>query len=506
MIARPRWLLACACALAVAAAGCSRGKDRAYARGSTVTIAYCCGGGVLTPWVAEEAASLVFLPLFVDNEDGELEGRLARIWEHSPDYREWTYHLRSDVRWHDGVPVTAHDVEFTLRLLAKAKLDGAAPSIESIAVLDDSTVSVRYTDPTHGLDWDAFYPKHLLERLDPAKIHEWEFWTHPVGNGPYRFVRYLPETMMELQANPDYYRGKPRIGRVVLKFVGKDALSELLGGNVDLIPYVTPAQIPRLAADPRFQVSHQVVTNLVHAIYWRNDHPLFRDPRVRRALTLAIDRRELLRLLEFPDNVPLVDGPFTKRQFGRREFPEPLPYDPEQARALLEAAGWHDRDGDGVRERDGRPFRFTALVTSREGVLKMAQYVQAALRRAGVRMDLHPLDQGSVQDKLKAGEFEAAFAFFGLTPARLAQDFTATGNTAATDLIHRAQVTIDPTEQDRLYRQLAEIFQAEVPATFLLPFLDTFLAHRRLHGLRKLALTDPIEHMDELWLEDRRGQ
>ena len=78
--------------------------------------------------------------------------------------------------------------------------------------------------------------------------------------------------------------------------------------------------------------------------------------------------------------------------------------------------------------------------------------------------------------------------------------------TAATDLIHRAQVTIDPTEQDRLYRQLAEIFQAEVPATFLLPFLDTFLAHRRLHGLRKLALTDPIEHMDELWLEDRRGQ
>ena len=141
-------------------------------------------------------------------------------------------------------------------------------------------------------------------------------------------------------------------------------------------------------------------------------------------------------------------------------------------------------------------------MTSREGVLKMAQYVQAALRRAGVRMDLHPLDQGSVHDRLKAGEFEAAFAFFRLTPALLAQDFTATGNTTATDLIHRAQVTIDPTEQDRLYRQLAEIFQAEVPATFLLPFLDTFLAHRRIHGLKKLALSDPIEHMDELWLED----
>ena len=114
MIAQRRWLLACACVLALAAAGCARREDRAYSRGSTVTVA--TEKDPMNP--DSHAQFLVFLPLVSYSEKGELEGRLARTWEHSPDYREWTYHLRKDVRWHDGVPVTAHDVKFTLELLS----------------------------------------------------------------------------------------------------------------------------------------------------------------------------------------------------------------------------------------------------------------------------------------------------------------------------------------------------------------------------------------------------
>ena len=96
-------------------------------------------------------------------------------------------------------------------------------------------------------------PKHVLEDLDPKKFWEWDYWYHPaVSAGPYRFVRYVPQTLMEFEANPIYFRSKPRIARVVLKFVGEAAsLTELLSGNVDVVHHASlnPAQIPVVAKD-----------------------------------------------------------------------------------------------------------------------------------------------------------------------------------------------------------------------------------------------------------------
>ncbi|MEJ2239861.1 MAG: ABC transporter substrate-binding protein [Gemmatimonadales bacterium] len=119
--------------------------------------------------------------------------------------------------------------------------------------------------------------------------------------------------------------------------------------------------MPRVAVDPRFRVYVQAYPG-ARAIQWKVSHPLFRDRRVRKALTLALDRHELLRLINVPPDLPITDGVFTERQFRRREWPEPLPYDPGEASALLAAAGWLDHDSDGIRENNGRRFHFTATV------------------------------------------------------------------------------------------------------------------------------------------------
>ncbi|MGH2360187.1 MAG: peptide ABC transporter substrate-binding protein [bacterium] len=510
---RGGWLLACGCVLAVLAVGCGGREDRAYSRGSTVTVAYCCGKQTLAPAWDMEAKFLVFLPLVAEDENGELEGRLARRWEHSPDYREWTYHLRTDVRWHDGVPVTAQDIKFTVDLLAH--VPGATPFlIESITVLDDSTVRVRYTQTTARWDsWWVFYPKHLLEHLDPKKLEDWEFWTHPVGNGPYRFVRYQPDTMMEFEANPDYYRGKPKIERVVLKFAGDAGLTELLSGNVDALPGANRADIPKLAADPRFRVCFQIGPDLARVIYWQNDHPLFRDPNIRRALTLAIDRRGLLRALNLPDNIAVFDGPLTRRQLRRGQLPEPLPYDPARARALLDAAGWRDGNGDGIRERDGKPFRFTTIVSHAEsgGVDEWtAVYLQEQLRRVGVRMDIQVLDRG-VPARLKSGEFEAAILHFRHSAWWLQQYVGRNSpigysNAEVARQIDQAMVTADPEVLDGIYQDLMEIFRADVPVTFLTPQVNTYIAHRRIRGLSSPWRANPVEYMEDLWLEDGKAE
>ncbi len=504
-------ILAAICVIALASTQCSRNEDRTSSRESTVIVAYY-GDGERALHLNEGSPPqfLVFLPLVTWDENGVLEGRLARSWEHSPDYREWTYHLRTDVRWHDGMPVTAHDVKFTLALLTHPDvLEWPSSFFESITVLDDATITVRYRQPRENLYLDVYtvhYPKHLLEGLDPREIDRWEFWTNPVGNGPYRFVRYVPQTMMEFEANPDYYRGKPKIERVVLKFVGEAGLTELLSGNVDAVTYINPVNIPKLGSDPRFRVYYWFLEGVARVIYWKNDLALFQDPRVRRALTLAINRRELLQLLNLPEGVPIIDGPYTTRQLQHGDLPVPLPYDPGEARTLLDAAGWRDLDGNGVNEREGKEFRFTAIVRSSYPFREIAVYVQDQLRRVGVRMDIEMLDPSLAKARLKTGDFEAAFAHVETGQFYLAQYFGEGNplgyeNAEMVELLERATMTADPEAKDRVYRKLTRLFRAELPATFLFPYVGTVFAHRRIKGLSSPWRADPIWFMEDLWLE-----
>jgi len=162
-------ILAAICLIALVSTQCSRKEDRAYARGSTVTIAVP-DFSVLLP-DDTDADFLVFLPLATLDENGELEGRLAKSWEHSGDYREWTYHLRTDVHWHDGNPVTAHDVKFTLDLLSHP--DVLEHPHLSATVLDDATLTI-ISSREHYYQADiVYYPKHLLEHLEPKEFPDY---------------------------------------------------------------------------------------------------------------------------------------------------------------------------------------------------------------------------------------------------------------------------------------------------------------------------------------------
>ncbi len=509
LIGRRQFAQMCAGSLAFAAAGCGRRGERAYSPGSTVTVGYDNYKDLM---ISPSAKYLVFLPLVTYNEKGELEGRLAESWEHSPDYREWTYHLRKEVRWHDGAPVTAQDIKFTTDLEIRPDVAEESPSLfQSVTVLDEWTVRIRSAN-TLGYQIDnVYFPRHLLEHLDPKRFYDWDFWKHPVGNGPYRFIRYVPETLMEFEANRDYYRGKPRIQRVLLKFIdtyGKSTLTELLAKNVDAISEANPAQTPKLKSDPRFRVYYQDSDWVADAIYWQNNHPLFQDARVRQALTLAINRRELLQVVNLPQDTPILDGPWLGRQLRQGHLPEPLPYDPARARALLEAAGWRDRAGNGIREQGGRKFHFTAIAPNELPIGMMPEYVQDQLRRVGVAMEIQLLESTVAVARRFSGEFEAMFAGIAASAEGLQRWFDGSSpigyrNPAVIKLIDRALVTEEPAAQDRIYGELNRIFRADVPITFLFPYVLTVFAHRRIQGLSSPWLADPLQFMENLWLEDR---
>ena len=509
---------------ASAVAGCRGPGDGEEGPGSTLTVLYNADERLFGPYWSVEAWFLMFLPLATWDESGQPIGRLARSWEHSTDYRTWTFYLRSNVRWHDGVPVTAHDVKWSIELAGHPDVlyDDPWHDLDSMRVLNDTTLAIFYGRPKDARNsWMVYWPRHLLEGLDPAQFFQWDFWIRPVGDGPYRYVRHVPNTMVELEANAEFYSGKPSIDRVVIKFGGDNAITELLSGNVDAIAWANPTDVPKLAADPRFRIYHQIGPGVpwLQALFWNVRSPLFEDSRVRRALTHAIDRRELLGVLNLPEDLRLTDALFTGRQYQRGELSPPLAYDPQKAKAMLRDAGWLDGDEDGVLERGGKPFGFTAL--SPAGAAgQAAVYVQAALRKVGVHMEIQTLDMNLLRSRVRDGKFEAAFFPYwnhvdgqirwlapGLdrgdgTPQESLTAGIGYDNPGVSRLLASVRETADPDQEDSIYRSLAPLIHHDLPITFLYPEVMTYMVHRRVRGLKSPFRADPIQFLEQLWIEE----
>jgi ABC-type transport system substrate-binding protein len=245
-------------------------------------------------------------------------------------------------------------------------------------------------------------------------------------------------------------------------------------------------------------------------IAWQHRHPFLASARVRRALTLAINRPELLRVLNVPPDVSVLDAPFTVRQLRRGELPAPLPYDQATASALLDGAGWRPGGSEGLRERNGMPFVFDAVVSAEPPFPAIAVYVQDQLRRVGVGMEIRILERlGGAVESPRVG---AAFMAMAGAPLNFRRNFvgpdSAFGsgfgytNRALLELIDRAIATPDSEAQDQIYREMGAVFQRDVPVTFLSPRLMTTFAHRRIRGLAAPWRGDLVRSMEDLWLED----
>lgn len=477
---------------------------------TTVTILHPGDERSFSPVYFMPVMQLVYLTLFENDENGERRGKLVRSWEHSDDLRTWTYRLRTDVRWHDGAPVTARDVEFTLAFLSHPDVPNQwwTPSAYDLTVIDDSTFTVVWHGERDPQDaYTVMFPAHLLADLEPAGFAEWDFWTNPVGNGPYRWVRYLPKTVVELEANPDYFRGRPAIDRVRVRFAdGPTWMVELMAGNADAASFyagMDPIQLFPLGLEGGLRPYYRYSTS-ARALFWNQRNPLFADARVRRALSLAIDRRELADQRGYGDDLSIFDVPVTGGQLVRGEYPEPRPYDPEEASHLLEAAGWADSDGDGVRDREGLEFAFEALPLRPDELV----LVQEHLRRVGVHMEIVAIENNLIAGRVRDGDFDAVSFyldrfFFGLNwAADTARTRWGYFNPRLAELIERQKHPLDEAVKDSLFREIATLFREDDPVAILIPTASVTVAHERIKGLEPPYRIDPATAMEYLWVEE----
>jgi peptide/nickel transport system substrate-binding protein len=353
---------------------------------------------------------MLFMPLVKYDENAEPAPWLAASWDTvriAPDSLELTFHLRDDIFWHDGEPTTARDVLFTYeRALEpatafpnRASFDLWDPRAE---LVDDHTIRFRLRP--HADFFSIWYetpimPAHLLADVPPAELANHPYGTtSPVGNGPFRFVRRLPNQEWVFEANPDFPEalgGRPYLDRVVYRVIPEQTtlLTELLTGRIDVYPMPAPNQTEQLERGRGVRLLSSPYRSHTH-IGWNTRDPLFQDARVRRALTLAIDRQAIVDALLFGHGDMGVSTSTPAHWVYDDEYRRLAPpHDLEAARRLLAEAGWSPGPDGVLRNPRGQPFRFT-LVTNHGNDLRrdIGEIVQAQLRPLGIQVEPRSLE------------------------------------------------------------------------------------------------------------------
>jgi peptide/nickel transport system substrate-binding protein len=289
---------------------------------------------------------------------------LATSWEISADGLTYTFHLRDNVRFHDGEPLTAEDIKFTLemffhpdtgashgrtsgldQLVGAAEFEaGDADEISGIKVLDDFTVELNLVAPRSSVlaNMASFniWPKHLLEGIPFADLGETEYAVrNPVGSGPFTMGEFEPDQFYILNANEDYYAGRPYLDRIIFRIglSGATAFAALENGEIHLAGRVTDVEYERYKDDPNIVLlGGQLGGGMT--VWANHNRPRWQDARVRQALLYALDR-EAMAEAYYGDLAEVLHIRLTNPEFVSPNITK-YEYNPDKARALLEEAGW----------------------------------------------------------------------------------------------------------------------------------------------------------------------
>jgi peptide/nickel transport system substrate-binding protein len=466
---------------------------------------------------------VVFQNLIVYDENLDYAPALADSFGVAEDGLSATFRIRDGVRWHDGVPVTSDDVVWSFDM---SMLDETAyPERQALAYvaraerIDERRVRFHFTsvhaEPLADFMYWTPMPKHLLEDVPPAEMINAPFNRQPVGNGPFRVVSWEANEQVVMEANEDFWAGRPYLDRVVFRVIPEPAtaVTELLSGGIDLYRNVPPIDMARLeTSDVARPLSWPTLGFTFLMFNLRN--PLFQDVRVRRALTMATDREELVEGL-VRGYGEVSTGPAASMQWERNETLEPWPHDPHGAKRLLAAAGWRDTNGDGILDRDGRPFRFQ-ITTNTDNLLRQDILValQSQLRDIGVDARPRAVEFNTMIDQWMSGEFETVVAGWDLylrfDPTQLFETGApynggAYSNAQVDELLHRARATLDRAEAEPLWDEFLQIIHDEQPYIFLIADHERWGASRRLRGVEPTAAPNaysPLAGIARWWIPD----
>jgi peptide/nickel transport system substrate-binding protein len=443
-----------------------------------------------------------------DPGTGEFLPSLASSWSISEDGRSYTFHLRSDVHFHDGEPFDADSVAANVAYVLdpdhhSQKAIFMLGPLEEVVVGDSRTVTFLLTDPYPPL-LDSLSQVYLgmaspkaLERWGPA-----DYQFHQVGTGPFRFEEFVPNDHITLVGNPDYtwgpsiYRHKTaQVERVIFRFYTDPATRALAleNGDADILGELPPHDADRLQREDAFQVAAVPIPGQPMQFLFNARRPPTDERVVRQALLLALDRPAIVETVFGPTS-PVAQGPLSINSWGfSAASPFPV-HDPAASARLLADAGWVP-GSDGVLRRNDVALELTIVAPSWGNNPEVGQLIEAAWESLGARVELRVAPSfGQLKEAQEEGDYHAiGINFFGTDPDLLRPMFTSgaiynwTGysDPLLDDLLGRAGGSAAaPSERSELYAQVTRIVRDQALLIPIRDYVNLVASHRRIQGLR----------------------
>lgn len=482
--------------------------------GSVLRIGIDVDAGTLDPRLANDTTARRVIEQVFDGLvelDPQLRVRpaLAESWTQTAP-TVWVFKLRRNVRFHDGTPLTAADVVFTYTTILdpalRAPLRGLYTPITRVEAVDNETVRFTLSAPYAPLLKYAdmgIVPRAAVERAGS------EFASRPVGTGPFKFVSWQRNSRITLEANAEYWKGRPKLGQVIFNVIPDNTTraAALESGDVDLIHSpLSPQDVARLKTSQRVRVVEMTGLGITYLNMNMVD-PLIRDVRIRRAIAHLIPQqtivRQIYREMDKPATsvlLPAWAGVYTE------EIQQPG-HDIARAKALLAEAGWTDSNNDGILDRGGQRLSITLRTHSEDpNRIQIAELLLSIMRSSGIDARVEITEFPGLVQALLSGNYQVVLVgWLGLVDpdrgmynqfhSKGSQNWEKYTNPRVDALLDEGRQKADPNERARVYREVARIIATDVPY-FVLTYQGYIVGiNRRVEGFTPI----PSGSFRSLW-------
>ncbi|MDO4839878.1 MAG: peptide-binding protein [Desulfovibrionaceae bacterium] len=527
-----RSIVVCLLALSLWLAGECRAENNVPQSGGRLVLGTIGEPSNLNPYISMDSAShdvadSIFVSPLRYDKNLNLELWAAESVDLSDDGRTLTIRLKKGILWEDGTEMTADDLVYTIETVAKPETGSPYAEdfmrIKSVEALDRYTVRCTY-ESYYARALPSFcssiLPKHILQGQDWRRG---EFARKPVGAGPFRLAGWESGSMVTLAANDKYFMGRPKLDEVVYRVIPDSAtmFMELRAKRLDMMG-LSPEQYLLQTKGQFWQEEfhkYRYLSSAYTYLGFNMRHPFFKDKRVRRAISCAINREELVQGALLGQGVAAF-GPYKPGTAYYHPELKPVKQNTELAKALLAEAGFADTDGDGILDKDGKPLSFIILTNqgNNERILA-ATIIQRELKDVGIAVQVRTVEWAAfINEFVNKGSFDAVILGWTITPdPDLYQvwhssqavpgglNFTGFISKELDVLLEEGRRTQNEDLRRQLYYRVQELLDEEQPYCFLyVPYALPVLS-AKFQGIEP-ALAGITWNMDKWWVQEKQAK
>jgi peptide/nickel transport system substrate-binding protein len=444
--------------------------------------------GLSTDLYSQQVYSHILEGLLVLDTDGVPRPALAESWTPSADGKTWTFKLRQNVKWHDGTEFTGDDVKYTIdRILnpdTRSPQRGLLSQIASVDVVDKTTVRIVTRAAFVPILTNLASAAYIVPRAYHSRVGR-DFARRPVGTGPYKWVEWVPDERIVLEANADYYAGRPSIERVQFRFIpeGSVRLAELESGGVDLIAGIPAQDLRRLRVSLVVDL-HEVIGTNYRLIGFNTSVKPYDDVRVRQAITQAIDKKKIIDVV-WKERAVLAEGPIPPTSWAFDERFRGLGYNLNRAKQLMAEAG------------HANGFDLNYLMVDGEENRSEAPLLIDMLKQINVNLKVISVDFPTLLDRLLKANYDVLRVGWTVNPepdALLYSPFHSSAiggfnfvkyrNPKIDELLDRGRIVTNTNDRVRIYREAQRTIVQDAPMVFLFHEKRTYATRKNVTGFK----------------------